>query len=119
MSDVRHIAIRRTALGSRVGRSAITLLMAVTALVLAAPVGASAEKPAYTCPPGFDLGGLTVDEALRLPNVMRALAAGVYDEAAARMGHDSLDKNNDGWSASSPIRRTRLSARASVLLQHR
>jgi hypothetical protein len=68
----------------------------VSLAVLLMPASASADKPSYTCPPGFDLGGLTLEQTLQLPRVQAGLAAGVFteDDLAAFFG--SADTNGNG-----------------------
>ena len=71
--------------------------MAVLALaVLLVPQTALAEKPSRTCPPGFDLGELTLDDALKLPNILLGIADGVFDLESLTAGFESLDRNDDG-----------------------
>ncbi|MGH2659703.1 MAG: hypothetical protein ACRDHS_08565 [Actinomycetota bacterium] len=48
------------------------------------------------CPPGFDLGGLALEQALQLPNVQAGLAAGFYDEEFVAEVQDTVDANDDG-----------------------
>jgi len=81
----------------RTSRRMILVVLAVaTLMVLVVPQSASAGKPSYNCPPGFDLGGLTADQALQLPNIQAGLAAGVYDEAFVRAFQVATDRNGDG-----------------------
>jgi hypothetical protein len=69
----------------------------VGALVtLLVPQSASAGKPGFTCPPGFDLGALTFEEGLQLPNIVAALADGVYDVPTLGAIFDGVDRNDDG-----------------------
>lgn len=63
--------------------------------MLLVPQGALAVKPHLGCAPGFDLGGLTVEQALLLPNVQAGLAAGVFTEQDVRDFHIAHDKNGD------------------------
>ncbi len=74
----------------------LTTLAVVALLVLAAPQVASAGKPGSVCPPAFDLGGLTVEQVLELPNVQAGLAAGEYTEEFVREFHVVGDRNGDG-----------------------
>jgi len=77
-------------------RRAIVLL-ALAVSVVAVPHVAHAEgKLRIACPPGFDLGGLTLDQALQLPNVQAGLAAGVYDEDFVAEVQVTVDANGDG-----------------------
>jgi hypothetical protein len=64
---------------------------------LLAPQSAYAgSKPSYTCPPGFDLGGLTVEQALQLPRIQAGLAAGVCTAEDLAAFYDSADANGNG-----------------------
>ena len=74
----------------------ILATLAVALMVFALPQGASATKPSTGCAPGFDLGAITLEEALLLSNVQAGLADGIFDVAALTAGFDSLDRNNDG-----------------------
>jgi hypothetical protein len=49
-----------------------------------------------TCPPGFDLGGLTLEQGLQLPNIQAALADGVIDVATLTVLFEGFDANDDG-----------------------
>jgi hypothetical protein len=64
--------------------------------VILVPQGASADKPGFGCPPGFDRGALTFEEGLVLPNIVAALAAGVYDVATLGVIFDGVDRNENG-----------------------
>jgi ABC-type sugar transport system substrate-binding protein len=79
-----------------VRRRMLAVMVVAAAVLLAVPLSASADKPGNTCPPGFDLGGLTADQALQLPNVQAGIAAGVYDEPFVRAVQDAVDRNSDG-----------------------
>jgi hypothetical protein len=74
----------------------LVILVVVVMAVLLAPQGAFADKPRFTCPPGLDLGGLTLEQALLLPNVQAGLAAGVFTEADLTITFDGVDHNDDG-----------------------
>ena len=75
----------------------IYLMTAVASLaVLLVPQGASAQKPANACPPGFDFGAVTLAEAIALPNTQLALAEGFATLEAAIAGFEALDRNDDG-----------------------
>jgi hypothetical protein len=74
----------------------ILATLAVALMVAALPQAASAVKPSNGCGPGFDLGAITLEEALLLPNVQAGVADGIFDVAALTAGFDSLDGNNDG-----------------------
>jgi hypothetical protein len=73
------------------------VFLALALIVLATPhVARAGGKPSTACPPGFDLGGLTVEQALQLPNAQAGLAAGVYDEEFLAEVQDTVDANGDG-----------------------
>jgi hypothetical protein len=73
----------------------LTLFVAI-ALLAVPQVAHAAGKPTIACPPGFDLGGLTLEQAIELPNVQAGLAAGVYDEAFVAEVQNTVDANGDG-----------------------
>lgn len=68
----------------------------VALALLLAPQSAFADKPSYTCPPGFDLGGLTLEQTLQLPRVQAGLEAGVFTEDDLAAFFDSADTNGNG-----------------------
>jgi hypothetical protein len=72
---------------------AVMALLALTVLLV--PQSAFAEKPGMSCPPGFDLGALTFQEALALPGTQRGLADGIYTVADLEGIFDSIDANNN------------------------
>jgi hypothetical protein len=75
-------------------------IFAVTAVavlaVLLVPQGASAGKPPAVCPPGFDIGAVTLEEAIALPNTQRGLEDGFFTLEGTFAGFDALDRNDDG-----------------------
>lgn len=79
---------------SRAGRLILTLALGV--VLVGGGYAKAAGKPSNTCPPGFDLGALTLEEALDLPRVQAGLAAGAYDEAFVVETFLSFDANEDG-----------------------
>jgi hypothetical protein len=52
-------------------------------------------SPVFTCPPGFDLDALRFEEGLQLPNIVAALADGVYDVATLDAIFDGVDRNEN------------------------
>jgi hypothetical protein len=70
-------------------------LMAVALLAAAAPAGA-AKPPTTTCPPGFNLGALSLDERLELPKVKAALDDGIFTLEQIKAGASRADKNENG-----------------------
>jgi hypothetical protein len=81
----REKNMRRTGL-------ALTTALALTVLV---PQSALAGKPRTTCAPGFNLGALTVEQALALPGTQRGLADGISTVADLEGGFDAVDKNDN------------------------
>jgi hypothetical protein len=78
-------------------RRRILVTMVVAALaVLLVPQSASAVKPRYGCPPSFDLGALTIEQALQLPNAQAAIADGIYTAADVAASWPGWDHNGDG-----------------------
>ena len=78
-------------------RRKIYLIAAVAMLaVLLVPQGASAGKPANVCPPGFDIGAVTLAEAIALPKTQLALADDFATLEGAIAGFEALDRNDDG-----------------------
>lgn len=77
-------------------RRAIVFLALALAVLATPQAGRAGGKPRIVCPPGFDLGGLTLEHALVLPNVQAGLAAGFYDEEFVAEVQDTVDANGDG-----------------------
>ena len=74
----------------------ILATLAVALMVFALPQSASAVKPSNVCPPGFDLGALTFQDALLLSNVQAGLDDGIFDVAGLNALFGSVDANGDG-----------------------
>lgn len=72
-----------------------TVALVAMALLLA-PQSAFADKPRYTCPPGFDLGALTFEQTLQLPKVQAGIAAGLFTAEDLAAFFDGLDMNDNG-----------------------
>jgi hypothetical protein len=82
---------------TRITHFTTTAIVAALMLVaVPAVAGAAPGKPAYGCPPGFNLGAMTADQIVQLPRSQAAIAAGVVDEAGIRAGVASVDKNGTG-----------------------
>jgi hypothetical protein len=77
-------------------RRGIVFLALVLVVVATPQVARAGSKPSYTCPPGFDLGGLTLEQTLQLPRVQAGLAAGVFTEDDLAAFFDSADTNGNG-----------------------
>ena len=77
-------------------RRVLTVTAVVSFAVLLVPQAAFAGKPRFGCSPGFDLGALTVEQAIQLPNSQAGLADGVFSLEQLHAGFDSLDRNDDG-----------------------
>ena len=73
----------------------ILATLAIALMVFALPQSASAVTPSNGCAPGYDLGAITLEEALLLPNVQAGIADGIFNVAALTAGFDSHDRNND------------------------
>jgi hypothetical protein len=74
----------------------VILLLTVGAALMAAPSAGAGGQAGYGCSPGFDLGGLTLNQGLALPRIQAGLAAGVFDIAALTAGFNKVDHNGDG-----------------------
>ena len=73
-----------------------TVMLGCTALLLGLLTGpANAASAPGGCPMAFN-GPVTFEEVLETPEVARALADGVYDEAHVRLRFDQVDNNGDG-----------------------
>lgn len=84
---------RRVSHGSRVR---VILLLAVSAALLAAPSAGAGGQAGYGCPPGFDVGGVTLTQFLNLPRHQAGLAAGAFDEEFLLSVFGKVDHNGDG-----------------------
>jgi hypothetical protein len=68
-----------------------------SSLCLAVTTGsAAAATPSGGCGTGFDLGPVTIDEAVALPRTQAAIAAGLISESDARAGYAGFDANGNG-----------------------
>src|SRR5688572_10353875 len=77
----------------------LTAVTAAALLAVAIPAtsqGAAAGKPANTCPAGFNLGPVTVAQAVELPRSLAGIEAGVVTEERIVAGVSSVDKNANG-----------------------
>lgn len=77
-------------------RRSIAALAVPVLFVLLVPQSALAVKPTRVCGPGFDLGALTLEQGLQLPNIQAALADGVIDVATLTVLFEGFDANDDG-----------------------
>ena len=57
---------------------------------------ASADKQLNGCGAGFDLGALTINQAVALPRTQAAIADGLTTESDVRAGYAGLDANGNG-----------------------
>ena len=73
--------------------TAACLLVLSGALLSPAVAGGQAG---YSCPPAFDLGGLTLAESFGLPRLQAGLAAGAYTEEDHVAVFTSVDHNDNG-----------------------
>jgi hypothetical protein len=60
------------------------------------PLGATAGKPSYGCPPGMNLGSQTFESFLALPRTQAAINDGLFTEQELLDGLASFDKNGNG-----------------------
>ncbi|MBW3608785.1 MAG: hypothetical protein KY463_10580 [Actinobacteria bacterium] len=67
----------------------------MTLLAAATPAGA-AGPPEKTCPPGFNLGALSLEQRLQLPKVQAALEDGIVTLEQIKAGAAAIDKNGNG-----------------------
>jgi hypothetical protein len=79
--------------GLRVG---LLLLLAAAPTLLTAPSAMAAGQAGYGCAPGFDVGGVTLNQFLSLPRNLAGLAAGTYDESSLASKFKTIDHNGDG-----------------------
>jgi hypothetical protein len=80
-------------------RTKRTVLTAVGCALLGATgsvPAAHADKPRNTCPPGFNIGPVTIDQAVALPRSQAALAAGLITEDELRSVYAGFDRNQNG-----------------------
>src|SRR4051794_20974124 len=85
--------LREVSHGSRVR---LAVLVAVGAVLLAAPSAGAGGQGGFGCSNGAELGGVTFDQMLLLPRVQAGLVAGVYDAAGNATFFARVDKNGDG-----------------------
>ena len=76
--------------------SFLVVLVALVAAVGVASAGAKG-KPGYTCPPGFNLGAFTPEEALGLERTQAGIAAGVYVAEDLLLAYQAFDANGSGY----------------------
>ena len=65
------------------------------AALWASSAGAGGQA-GYGCPPGFDLGGLTLEEGIALPRIQAGLGAGAFDTAGLTAQFNKVDHNGNG-----------------------
>src|ERR1700675_1793159 len=91
--EVQARLIQRQSRGWRVG---VVLLLAAAPALLTAPGAMAAGQAGYGCAPGFDGGGVTLEQFLTLPRNQAGLAAGKYDESSLDSKFVTVDHNGDG-----------------------
>ena len=74
----------------------LTLSLVSVGAALAASSAGAGGQAGYGCAPGFDLGGLTMEQGLALPRVQAGLAAGVFDLAGLSAQFNKVDHNGNG-----------------------
>jgi hypothetical protein len=67
-----------------------------TAVLLAAPTAGAGGQAGWSCPTGFDLGGLTYDQALALERIQAGINAGVHTQDDFKSFFAGVDRNHDG-----------------------
>lgn len=60
------------------------------------PAPEQGGQAGFGCSTGFDLGGLSFDQALLLPRIQAGIAAGVGDAASFAIFFNTIDHNGDG-----------------------
>jgi hypothetical protein len=93
----------------------VLAIAACAAAATLAPATASADKPSYGCPAGFNLGAVSFEDYVLLPRSAAAINDGLIDEAGLIEGIQFYDKNENGivcvqlntgfqtWSDSRPV----------------
>jgi hypothetical protein len=74
----------------------VILLVAVVAALVAAPGAGAGGQAGYGCPPGFDVGGVNLQQFLALPRHQAGLAAGAFGEDFLLSVFSKVDHNGDG-----------------------
>ena len=74
----------------------VIAIAACAAAATLAPATASADKPSYGCPAGFNLGAVSFEDYVLLPRSAAAINDGLIDEAGIIAGIQSYDKNGNG-----------------------
>ena len=77
-------------------RSKSLVVFVMVIAVVAGAATASAAEPVDGCPGGFNLGALTAEERLQLPQLQAALADGVTTLDAVQAVDAFIDKNGNG-----------------------
>ena len=77
-----------------------TLMAAAGCALLAAagsvPAAHAQGKPSNVCPPGFNLGPVTIERAVALPRSQAAMNAGLITEDQLRFSYAGFDRNQNG-----------------------
>ena len=74
-----------------------TATIAGALMAVAVPAASQAAgKPANTCPAGFNVGSVTIAQALTLPRSLAGIEAGVVTPERILAGATSVDKNGNG-----------------------
>ena len=80
-------------------RTKRTVVAAVGCALLAGwvvPGALATGKPTNGCPPGFNLGPVTIEEAVALPRSQAAVNAGLITEEQLRFSYVGFDRNQNG-----------------------
>jgi hypothetical protein len=78
------------------GRRRLLLVLVAGSALFGGPQAEAAGKPAHGCPPSFDVGGLTLEEAFELPRIEAGLATEAYEEDFVESTFNKIDHNGDG-----------------------
>jgi hypothetical protein len=77
------------------GRLAALALTTTLSILGAAGTASAATRPGG-CGAGFDIGPVTIDQAVALPRSQEAIADGLTSESAARAVYAGIDANGNG-----------------------
>jgi hypothetical protein len=80
---------------SRSSRFRVTLLLAVGAMLLAAPSAGAGGNGGFGCSAGYD-SAITLAQGLQLPKIQAGIAAGTGDVAGFTAFFNTIDKNGNG-----------------------
>jgi hypothetical protein len=88
--------LRRRGRRPRTRSAVLAAIATLGACLMSAGPAAAGGSAGSGCPPGFDVGAVTLEQTLALPRVQAAFAAGVYGEADVVAAFTSVDRNSNG-----------------------